>query len=81
VNDWLCQFLADVISAPVERPRITETTALGAATLAALGAGLVDSLEDAGRLWHLEREFRPQMREVTRQRLLAGWSRAVARAL
>jgi len=81
VNDWLCQFLADMISVPVERPRITETTALGAATLAALGAGLADSLEEAGRLWHLEREFRPEMREVARQRLLAGWSRAVARAL
>jgi len=81
VNDWLCQFLADVISAPVERPRITETTALGAATLAALGAGLADGLDEAGRLWHLDREFRPEMREVTRQRLLAGWSRAVARAL
>ncbi len=81
VNDWLCQFLADVVHCTVERPEITETTALGAATLAATGAGLVASLEEAGRLWHLDREFRPAMREVTRQKLLSGWKRAVARAL
>ncbi len=81
VNDWMCQFLADILRCPVERPMITETTALGAATLAALGAGLVNDIRDAARLWHLEREFRPEMRESHRQRLLAGWHRAVARAL
>jgi glycerol kinase len=81
VNDWLCQFLADVLACPVERPVLTETTALGAATLAALGAGLVTDLQDAGRLWHLEREFRPEMKEIPRQGLLGGWRRAVARAL
>ncbi len=81
VNDWLCQFLADILHCPVERPVITETTALGAATLAALGAGLVGDIKDAGRLWQLEREFLPTMKETSRQRLLAGWRRAVARAL
>ncbi|MDZ7670711.1 MAG: glycerol kinase GlpK [Gammaproteobacteria bacterium] len=78
VNDWLCQFLADVLACPVERPRNTETTALGAAILAALGAGLVDSLEEAAGLWHLQREFQPAMKETRRQRLLGGWRRAVA---
>jgi glycerol kinase len=81
VNDWLCQFIADILRCPVERPVITETSALGAATLAALGAGLVGSLDEASRLWHLEREFLPAMAESKRQRLLAGWQRAVARAV
>ncbi|MEQ8859287.1 MAG: glycerol kinase GlpK [Pseudomonadales bacterium] len=81
VNDWLCQFLADVLACPVERPRITETTALGAATLAALGAGMVSTLDDAAGRWQLEREFVPMMKENRRQRLLAGWRRAVARVL
>jgi len=81
VNDWLCQFLADVLNLPVERPEITETTALGAATLAALGAGQVSSLEGAGQLWNLEREFLPGMEPARRKALLDGWRRAVARAL
>jgi glycerol kinase len=49
--------------------------------LAALGAGLVGSLEEAAGLWHLQRSFAPAMSEVQRQRLLTGWRRAVARAL
>jgi len=81
VNDWLCQFLADVLDCPVERPRTTETTALGAAALAALGAGMVGDLVGATRLWHLDREFVPQMPAEQRRRLLDGWRRAVARAL
>jgi glycerol kinase len=81
VNDWLCQFLADVLGCPVDRPVITETSALGAATLAALGAGLVTSLEDAAGRWRLEREFLPAMEDSYRQRLLTGWRRAVVRAL
>jgi glycerol kinase len=81
VNDWLCQFLADVLNMPVQRPEITETTALGAATLAALGAGLVDDLDSAAVLWNLDREFRPGMGAGVREELLAGWRRAVSRAL
>jgi glycerol kinase len=81
VNDWLCQFLADIVARPVDRPEVTETTALGAAMLAALGAGLVSSLEEAAGLWRLQRTFAPAMSEVQRQRLLTGWRRAVARAL
>jgi glycerol kinase len=60
VNDWLCQFLADLIDRPVERPVNTETTALGAAVLAAIGGGLVPDLAAAGRMWGLERETCPQ---------------------
>jgi glycerol kinase len=81
VNDWLCQFLADILHCPVERPRTTETTALGAAALAALGAGLAHDLGEATRLWHLDREFLPAMDDALRARLLDGWRRAVARAL
>ena len=80
-NNWLCQFLADVLDLVVERPVITETTALGAAMLAAVGCGLVASLADAATLWSLEKEFSPRMPAERRTALLAGWQRAVARTL
>ncbi len=80
-NDWLCQFLADVANVRVERPAITETTALGAGLLAALGGGLVGSLREAAGLWQLNRGFEPSMSASTRTGLLNGWSRAVARTL
>ena len=70
VNDWLCQFLADVLGRPVERPVIVETTALGAAVLAALGGKLVDDLDSARRMWGLEKEFQPAMAAAERERLL-----------
>ncbi|MEZ5557186.1 MAG: glycerol kinase GlpK [Pseudomonadales bacterium] len=81
VNDWLCQFLADVVGCPVERPQVTETTALGAAVLAQIGAGLLPDLAAAGGRWRLDREFQPQMNPERRGLLLDGWRRAVARAL
>ncbi len=81
VNDWLCQFLADVVNIPVERPVNVETTALGAALLAALGAGLVSDLDSAGHMWGLDREFSPRMSGERRQELLSGWQQAVARVL
>ena len=80
-NNWLCQFLADVLDLVVERPVITETTALGAAMLAAVGCGLVASLADAAALWSLEKEFSPRMPAERRTALLTGWQRAVARTL
>jgi glycerol kinase len=81
VNDWLCQFLADMIQLPVERPVNVETTALGAAVLASLGGGLSVDLSEAGRMWDLEREFLPIMAAAERERLLNGWRQAVERAL
>jgi glycerol kinase len=81
INDWLCQFLADILECPVERPVVTETTALGAAILAALGAGLVTDLSAAAAVWRLQREFVPAMAQPHRQRLLAGWRGAVARTV
>ncbi|MEE8245020.1 MAG: FGGY-family carbohydrate kinase, partial [Pseudomonadales bacterium] len=79
VNDWLCQFLADILNVKVERPVIIETTALGAAHLAALGAGVVASLQD--RLRVLDRDFVPNMPDAQRDVLMAGWQAAVAQAL
>ena len=80
-NRWLCQFLADVLERPVERPAVTETTALGAAMLAALGVGDVGGLEGLASWWSPADRFEPQMDAVTRSRLLADWEQAVARTL
>lgn len=76
-NDWLLQFLSDVIALPVERPQVIETTALGAAGLAGLQTGVYASLEDLAGHWRLGRRFEPAMAPELRERLLAGWTRAV----
>ena len=78
-NDWLMQFLADVLDRPLERPRVAETTALGAAYLAGLQAGVFESLDDISRRWRLDRRFEPDMDKTTRDRLMGDWRRAVAR--
>ena len=78
-NNWLMQFLADVTGVTVERPEMTETTALGAAYLAGLGAGFIASLAEAQSLWREDRRFGPSMPEAEREKLYAGWRRAVAR--
>lgn len=78
-NDWLCQYLADVLDRPVDRPAVIETTASGAARLAALGAGLLPSLAEVGRSWRAERAFRPAMDPAIRAARLEGWRAAVAR--
>ncbi len=79
-NDLLLQFQADVLGTPVVRPRVTETTALGAAYLAGIGAGLTDQGAIAER-WALDRRFTPAMDPGVRQTLCRGWQRAVERAL
>ena len=76
-NDWMLQFLADITGIDVERPAVIETTALGAARLAALGAGIVNSLEGVAKHWQLERRFHPQMSSTERHTLLSSWTRAV----
>ena len=78
-NDWLMQFLADVLDMPVERPSVTETTALGAARLAALGAGLISSPRELAGRWRLDRRFEASMPSEERERLLSEWEDAVAR--
>ena len=80
-NDWLMQFLADILGKPVERPKVLETTALGAAYLAGLKAGLYASTGDIARQWARDARFEPKMREQERGPLLAGWRKAVERTL
>ncbi len=79
VNDWLLQFLADITDAEVERPAETETTALGAAYLAALQVGLYGSLDEIASQWRCERTFPSRMTPLQREPLLAGWHDAVRR--
>ncbi|HKA62517.1 MAG TPA: glycerol kinase GlpK [Methylomirabilota bacterium] len=78
-NDFLCQFQADMLGVEVLRPSVTETTGLGAAYLAGVGAGLWKSA-DLGRRWRLERRFTPAMSESMREAAYTGWRRAVERA-
>ena len=77
VNDWMVQFLADILQVEVDRPAITETTALGAAMLAALQSGLYDSPEQISDLWLCEKRFVPAMSPEVADRLYLGWERAV----
>jgi glycerol kinase len=79
-NDWIAQDLADLLALPVERPHVVETTALGAAMLAGVGAGLFDSLEAAVSSMRGEvRRFVPAMTEDERRRRLALWEQALAK--
>jgi glycerol kinase len=76
-NNWLCQFLSNLLNIIVERPAQTETTALGAAYLAGLQVGIFSSLEDIAGRWQADREFDPSMENSTRNLLLADWHEAV----
>lgn len=78
-NDWLTQFLADVLQLPVVRPETVETTALGAAFLAGLGAGVYTSLQEIEVLWRAQRRFDPSGDSRITDRLYAGWQQAVER--
>ena len=77
VSDWTMQRLADLLDAPVDRPVIQETTALGAAYLAGLSAGLYPEPARFADTWRLERRFKPNMSAATRTRKLKGWAAAV----
>jgi len=79
-NDLLMQFQADLVGVPVVRPRVTETTALGAAWLAGLGVGYWGSVAELAASWRAERRFEPAMSRADAQARLATWSRAVERA-
>lgn len=78
-NDWLSQYLANILNIAVERPRQTETTALGAAYLAGLQTGVYDSLDDLTSNWQQERQFSPSMDSAVHQRVTAGWADAIRR--
>ncbi|MCW4151165.1 glycerol kinase GlpK [Halomonas sp. 18H] len=78
-NNWVMQFLADMLGVQVDRPTVLETTALGAAYLAGLRLGWYRDLDDIAGLWRCERSFYPAMEEEERSRLYAGWLEAVDR--
>lgn len=81
VSEWVIQFLADILAAPVDRPLVMETTALGAAYLAGRASGIYPDLAGFADMWALDRRFMPRMDMVTRERKFAGWRDAVRRTL
>jgi glycerol kinase len=80
-SDWTMQRLADLLDAPVDRPTILETTALGAAWLAGSRAGVWPGQEEFARSWARDRRFEPEMDEKLRTTKLKGWRNAVKRTL
>jgi len=81
MNGVLMQFQADVLDVPVDRPEVTETTALGAAYLAGLAVGVWKSKDELATKWQLNKRFTPDMPTAEREQLYKGWKKAVNRAL
>ena len=79
VDNWLLQFLSDILDVTVERPVDTESTVLGAASLAALEAGMLDSVRAVEGRRQVDRVFEPTMDAGRREELLAGWRAAIHR--
>jgi glycerol kinase len=80
-SDWAMQFLADIIGAPVDRPKVLETTALGVAWLAGMRAGIYPAQVEFAATWALERQFTPAMSAVDKDRRYAGWKDAIRRTM
>ncbi|MEP1934188.1 MAG: glycerol kinase GlpK [Roseibium sp.] len=78
-SDWTMQFLSDILGAPVDRPTVAETTALGAAWLAGSRAGIWPGRDEFAARWKLERRFEPTLGEGRRQELMSGWRDAISR--
>jgi glycerol kinase len=81
VNNALMQFQCDILNTKVIRPKVTETTALGAAYLAGLAVGYWKNINEIEQQWQEDKEFLPAMNEVTRNQLVIGWQRAVKAAI
>jgi glycerol kinase len=81
VNELLMQFQADLLNVPVVRPRVAETTALGAAYAAGLAVGFWRSLDDLVENWEVEKRWKPQMPPEQRARLYRSWQKAISRSL
>ena len=81
MNNWFSQFLSDIVNVRVLRPKVQETTALGAAFMAGLQIGVYKSLKDISKKWQLDKKFNPKMHNSTRQSLIKGWTKAIKRAL
>jgi glycerol kinase len=80
-SDWTMQFLADILGAPVDRPEVLETTALGAAWLAGMKMGAYPDADAFAKRWALERRFEPAMSDADRDERYARWRDAVQRTL
>ena len=80
-NNWFSQFLSDVINVKVLRPKVEETTALGAAFMAGLKIGIYKSIHDISKNWSLDKKFSPKMKTLTRKKLINDWKKAIKRAL
>jgi glycerol kinase len=80
-NNWFSQFLSDVIDIKVLRPKVDETTALGAAFMAGLQIGVYKSLEDISNNWQVDRSFIPKMKSNERKKLINGWDKAIKKTL
>ncbi|GGX71356.1 glycerol kinase 1 [Litorimonas cladophorae] len=80
-NSWMCGYLADILDMPVLRPKVLETTALGAAYLAGLGAGIYSSMQEVAGQWSAERTFTPSLDAKTRETRLADWAKYVQKLL
>jgi glycerol kinase len=79
-NDLLMQLQADVLNVPVVRPKVAETTALGAAYLAGLAVGFWKNQADIARQWQADKHFKPAMKPIARNKITKGWERALSRA-
>jgi glycerol kinase len=80
-NNWFSQFLSDVINIKVLRPKVQETTALGAAFMAGLQIGVYKSLKDISKNWQLDKNFKPKIKTNLRARLIKGWTKAINKTL
>jgi len=80
-NNWFSQFLSDVVDIKVLRPKVDETTALGAAFMAGLQIGVYKSLEDISNNWQVDRSFIPKMKSNERKKLINGWNKAIKKTL
>ena len=80
-NNWLMQFMSDILGTRVDRPVVAETTALGVAMLAMLQDGQASNLSELAKMWQLDASFSPQMDEAHKTTLLAGWHNAIGRTL
>jgi glycerol kinase len=80
-NDWLMQFLADILALEIDRPQVMETTALGAAYLAGIQSGIYKDLDELNQHWQQEKSFTAEMSTADREPLINGWNKAVHLAL
>ena len=80
-NNWFSQFLSNVINIEVDRSRVSETTALGAAFMAGLKIGVFKSLNDISKKWKVDRRFHPKITNIERTKMLNGWSQAIRKTL